>query len=220
MCVRWLTATAGSRRRALSGWLPGTWSVQQQPTNGASHESPQNRNDVLYVLSSKFVRLCRPWTAIGTCMQNTAPEKNRKSGESPWTNRQHSDPSGSRLPHANCYNCDPLICATRTDESPRRRREAAVVATAPPLLCPASHTLLPAFSCRQIRPRRLSFGPSGMSPGAFQTYDTYVSIFMGMEGHVEVGVRVCTLSVGRLGPNLLRTDYCRSEVDRLCYCIK
>ena len=61
--------------------------------------------------------------------------------------------------------------AARTDESPRRRREAAVVATAPPLLCPASHTRLPALSCRQIRPRRLSLGPSDLSPGTFHTYD-------------------------------------------------
>lgn len=63
-----------------------------------------------------------------------------------------------------CHVCPPL----RTDESPKRRREAAVVATAPPLLCPASHTLLPALSCRQMRPRRLSLGPPGFSPGIFQ----------------------------------------------------
>jgi len=53
---------------------------------------------------------------------------------------------------------------SRTEESRGISREAAVLATASPLLCPAGHTLLPAFSSRQMRPRRLSLGPSGWSP--------------------------------------------------------
>lgn len=74
----------------------------------------------------------------------------------------------------------------RTTESPRSRRAAAVVATAPPLLCPASHTLLPAFSCLQIVLRRESLHPRTSSPGTFQTWTknqrSHLAVFEKLKG--------------------------------------